>query len=174
MIERHRHDPELDPVKEDPARVARCTGDLLGMVTATVSEKAAQAVRHAKEMGSSTTESITDLIRGILREAVDSKANLAPVVKGIAAGILSGTHGPGDIVLGTAFQTASAVIHHTDKLGGDLEAAARGVVRGTIYGARTLGMDVGKTAAAAARGALEPGGISASRRLTKSGRPSPA
>src|SRR5204862_2883318 len=112
-------------------------------------------VPHAKEMGSSTTESMTDLIRGILQDAVDSKANLAPVVKGIAAGILSGTHGPGEFVLGTAFQTACAVIHHTDKLGGDLEAAARGVVRGTIYGARTLGMDVGKAASAAARGALD-------------------
>ena len=66
-----------------------------------------------------------------------------------------GTEDTGAAILGTISRTSHATIRDTAALGGDLAAAATGLVKGAIESAKKMGIDTEEAAAAAADGALK-------------------
>ena len=73
-------------------------------------------------------------------------------------GVLHGTKETGAAILDTITHTSHAAIRDTAALGGDLEAAATGLVEGAIESAKKMGLNAEDAAAAAANGALKAAG----------------
>ena len=85
-------------------------------------------------------------------------ANLGHAAKGTMVGVLRGTKAAGTEVLDTIRHTAHVTIRDAAEVGGDLDAAATGLIEGAIEGAKELGVRVEDAASAAADGALEAAG----------------
>ena len=73
-------------------------------------------------------------------------------------GVLRGTKEAGTKVLDTISHTAHVTIRDTAAVGGNLGAAATGLVEGAIAGAKEVGVSVEDAASAAADGALKAAG----------------
>ena len=73
-------------------------------------------------------------------------------------GVLRGTKDAGAEVLDTISHTAHITIQDAAKVGGDVGAAAIGLVEGAIQGAKELGVSAEDAAAAAADGAMKAAG----------------
>jgi len=82
--------------------------------------------------------------------------------------LLSEVHPSADTMLIVIRETSDALIRRVWESGGDLEAAARTLIRAAIHAAETTGLSVIRAAMAAARGILEAAeeiGIIAERRI---------
>ena len=73
-------------------------------------------------------------------------------------GVLRGSKQGGTAVLDTISHTAHVAIRDTAEVGGDVGAAATGLVEGAIEGAKEMGVSAEDAAAAAADGALKAAG----------------
>ena len=73
-------------------------------------------------------------------------------------GVLRGSKQGGTAVLDTISHTAHVAVRDTAEVGGDVGAAATGLVAGAIEGAKELGVSAENAAAAAAGGALKAAG----------------
>jgi hypothetical protein len=73
-------------------------------------------------------------------------------------GVLRGSKDAGTAALDTIRHTAHVAVRDTARVGGDVGAAATGLVAGAIEGAKELGVSAENAAAAATDGALKAAG----------------
>ena len=143
------------PVQEGSADVIQGTGDAFARIVRMISNGITRAAVGTGKAGVSLVEATTDVLESAVRGAMGVGGNLLVGTKAIIVGVVRGTGEKEETGLRILSYTARIVIHHTAQLGGDLAAAAKGLVLGGIACARDLGVDRAKAASAAAEGAVE-------------------
>ena len=132
-------------------------GDIVQATVDTITQTLTTA-RSASRLDATRTAAIADVASGAVHGAAEVGADLGQAAKGIMLGVLRRTNGAETEILGTIRHTAHVAIWDTTDVGGDIEAAATGLIAGAIEGAKELSVDAEAAAAAAADGALKAAG----------------
>ena len=147
-----------DTVKDALVTSVIGTGNNVQTIASAVSRSLAKTITDIRRIGPSVMDAIDHFASGALRGAALAGVDLRYAAKGIMLGVLRGTTFASAEARDTIGQTAYVVIRNTSELGGNLEAAAIGLVRGAIAGAQELGLSAQEAAEAAANGALKAAG----------------
>jgi hypothetical protein len=111
-----------------------------------------------RKIGTSLTDIIAGVASSAVRDAVEIGVNLRRIARGTMIGVLSGVRDMRVAPLDSISDTSHAAILSTVAAGGDLGAAASGLVEGAIESAKKLGVSAEEAAAAAVYGALKAAG----------------
>jgi len=116
------------------------------------------AAAYQKALGATPASSIESVAAGAIHGAIDVGADLVPAGHGIMLGIFCGPQAVKMEILPAIQLTAQAVIRTTASVGGNVEAATRGLVAGVIVSGMTMDIAVPTAVAAVVEGALAGAG----------------
>lgn len=137
----------------DPESALQGAGDFFGSILGSVSGGITKAA--GGKIGAVPLETITEVVQSAVRGAVGVGNNLVMGAKAVVVGVLRGTGEREEAALTTLSHTARTVIREAAVLSTDLAACTKGLILGAIASAKDMGVDRGRAASAAARGALD-------------------
>lgn len=143
--------PDSGRFKEAALRRFHDAEDFLSGVADSMKDFIEEAGREALEAG----DRLVEITAGVLDAVVEIGHDAAGSARGIALGVLRGKQSDPDSVLTTLAVTSRSVIRYVGRAGGDIAAAARGLVAGAADGARETGLAVSEAVFAVSRGALQ-------------------
>jgi len=133
----------------------RGNGDVFGNILKTVSGGIAEAAGGAEKVGPLFLAAVTEVVQRALSGAVGMGDNLVMGTKAIIVGVVRGIGEKGEAALVLLSHAARSVLRNAAGMGADLAACTKGLILGAIASAKDLGVDRGKSASAAAQGALD-------------------
>ena len=136
------------------AAIDEARGDAQAEVGA-VAEVVARDLRDSGKAGGALLSAISALAFGVAHAAVASGGEMGCIAQGFLLGVMLAGEAKEHLLLAVIGHASGTFLKHVAEAGGDVMAAARGLVEGAIAWAGELQLDSGEAAYAAGQGAVD-------------------
>jgi hypothetical protein len=149
-----RHDRSFARAETGVAEAIGAAPDEQAEVAA-IAEVVARDLRESGRAGAALLSAISALSFGVAHAAVSTGGDMGRVAQGFLLGVALASRPQERRLLAVIAHASGTFLRHAAEAGGDVVAAARGLVEGAAAWAEELRVDPSEAAAAAGQGAVE-------------------